>query len=92
MTSSTMIHVRLDEKLKKQATKTLATMGLSISDLVRVVLTRVVAEQQIPFALKVPNTETRAAMAEADEMTQSRKARFGNANELLNDLEKVRHL
>jgi len=28
-------------------------------------LMRVVAEQQLPFTLKVPNAETRAAMAEA---------------------------
>ena len=63
-------------------------MGLSVSDAVRVFLMRVVAEQQMPFALKVPNAETRAAMAEANEIARTHRARFGTATELFDDLEK----
>lgn len=88
MASTTMVHVRIDEHLKAQATKTLADMGLSVSDAVRVFLTRVVAEQQLPFALKTPNAETRAAMTEADEIARARRVRFGTAAELFDDLEK----
>ena len=88
MATTTMVHVRVDEQIKAQATETLAAMGLSVSDAVRVFLMRVVAEQQMPFALKVPNAETRAAMAEANEIARSRRARFGTATELFNDLEK----
>ena len=51
-------------------------MGLSVSDAIRVFLMRVVAEQQMPFALKVPNQETRTAMKEADEIVMARRARF----------------
>jgi DNA-damage-inducible protein J len=51
-------------------------MGLSVSDAVRVFLMRVVADKQLPFALKVPNAETRAAMAESDEIARTRRARF----------------
>jgi DNA-damage-inducible protein J len=83
-----MVHVRVDEQVKAQATETLAAMGLSVSDAVRVFLMRVVAEQQMPFALKAPNAETRAAMAEADEIARTRRARFGTAAELFDDLEK----
>ena len=85
-----MVHVRVDEHLKAQAAETLAAMGLSVSDAVRVFLTRVVAEQQLPFALKAPNAETRAAMAEADEITRTRRVRFGAAAALFDDLEKNR--
>jgi len=88
--ATTMVHVRVDEHLKAQAAETLAAMGLSVSDAVRVFLTRVVAEQQLPFALKAPNAETRAAMAEADEITRTRRARFGTAAALFDDLEKNR--
>ena len=88
MSTTTMVHVRLDEQVKVQATETLAAMGLSISDAVRVFLLRVIAEQQMPFALKVPNAQTRAAMQEADEIVRTRKARFATAAELLDDLEK----
>jgi DNA-damage-inducible protein J len=63
-------------------------MGLSVSDAVRVFLKRVAIERQIPFALKVPNAETRAAMAEADEIIRTRRARFATAAELFDDLEK----
>jgi DNA-damage-inducible protein J len=64
------------------------SMGLSVSDAVRVFLTRIAAEQQLPFALKVPNATTRAAMAEADEIIKTRRTRFATANELFDDLEK----
>ncbi|MHB1607537.1 type II toxin-antitoxin system RelB/DinJ family antitoxin [Acidiferrobacter thiooxydans] len=88
MATTAMVHVRVDEKIKAQATETLAAMGLSVSDAVRVFLMRVVADKQMPFALKVPNAETRAAMDEADEIARTRRARFGAASELFNDLEK----
>ena len=88
MATTSMVHVRVDEQIKAQAAETLAAMGLSISDAVRVLLMRVVAEKQMPFALKVPNAETRVAMAEADEITRTRRARFSNAAELIDDLEK----
>ena len=88
MASTTMVDVRMDEQIKAQATQTLAAMGLTISDAVRVFLMRVLAGQQMPFALKAPNAETRAAMAEADEIARTRHARFGTAADLFDDLEK----
>ncbi len=90
MATTTMIHVRVDEQLKTQATETLATMGMTVSDAVRVFLTRVVAEKQIPFTIKVPNVDTRAAMAEADDIVRTHRARFVSAPELFDDLEKNR--
>ena len=90
MATTSMVHVRVDENIKAQATETLAAMGLSVSDAVRVFLMRVVAEQQMPFAIKAPNAETRAAMAEADSITRSRRARFGTAMKLFDQLEKKR--
>ncbi len=83
-----LVHVRVDEQVKAQARETLAAMGLSVSDAVRVFLMRVVADKQMPFALKVPNVETRAAMAEADDIANTRHARFRTATELFDDLEK----
>jgi DNA-damage-inducible protein J len=58
MAITTMVHVRVDEQIKTQAAETLAAMGLTVSDAIRVFLTLVVAEKQLPFALKVPNTDT----------------------------------
>ena len=88
MSATTMVHVRVDKKIKAQATETLSAMGLSMSDAVRVFLTRVVAEQRIPFALRVPNAKTREAMTEADELVKAHRARFSDPEELFENLEK----
>lgn len=88
MATSSMVHVRVDERLKADSAALLASMGLSVSDAVRVFLMRVVAEKQLPFALKAPNAETLAAMKEADEIVSARRARFATAEELFDDLEK----
>lgn len=66
MSTTTMVHVRVDLDLKKKATRALSSMGLSVSDVVRMTLTRVAAEQAIPFEVRVPNKKTRAAMREAE--------------------------
>lgn len=87
--NTTMLHVRVDEKLKTQAAETLSSMGLTISDAIRVFLTKVVADQELPFALKAPNDASRAAIAEADEIVKARHARFATADALLNDLKEA---
>jgi DNA-damage-inducible protein J len=87
MAATTMVHIRVDETLKTQAVETLATMGLSLSDAVRVFLTRVVAEQGLPFELKAPNAATRAALAEAEAIIRTRRARFTNAKALFDALD-----
>ena len=87
--TTTMVHVRVDEKIKAQAAETLSAMGLTVSDAVRVFLTRIVADKELPFALKAPNETSRAAIAEADQIVQSRRARFSTADALLNDLEEA---
>ncbi len=63
-------------------------MGLTVSDAVRVFLTRVVADKELPFVAKAPNARSRAAMAQTDEIIKGRRARFTNADALLEDLEK----
>ena len=65
MATTEMVHVRIDKRVKQQAAKALATMGLSVSDAVRVLLTRVAAEKALPFEVKAPNAVTAAAMREA---------------------------
>ena len=62
MAQSSMLHIRVDDETKIQATAALAAMGLSMSDAVRIFLKRVVNDQAFPLELKVPNAETRAAI------------------------------
>ncbi|MBD8529189.1 type II toxin-antitoxin system RelB/DinJ family antitoxin [Massilia sp. CFBP 13647] len=83
-----MVHVRVDEQIKMQATETLGSMGLTLSDAIRVFLMRVVADKEMPFSIKVPNAESRAAIAETEEIINGRRARFATADDLFDDLEK----
>lgn len=85
-----MLHVRLDDEVKERATEALEAMGLSASDAVRLLFHRIVADQAFPLELKVPNAETRVAMAEAEEIARSGRYRFRNAGELLSSLEEGR--
>ena len=50
-TQSSMLHVRIDNDLKVAATDTLARFGLSVSDAVRILLTRVTQEGGLPAGL-----------------------------------------
>lgn len=83
-----MLHIRVDDDTKEQATEALSAMGLSVSDAVRLFLRRVVIDQAFPLELKVPNAETLAAMQESRAMMAKHRARFATADELFTDLEK----
>ena len=78
-----MVHVRIDRRVKARASKTLAAMGLSVSDAVRVLLTRVAAEKALPFEVKVPNAATAAAMQEA---RKGKLPAFNTVSDLMADL------
>src|SRR5208337_2282091 len=78
-----MIHVRIDPKLKSKATKTFGAMGLSLSEAVRVFLTRAAADQAFPFELRVPNAKTVAAMKAGD---RGEVVKFNSVEELMSDL------
>jgi len=81
--ASTMVHIRVDEKVKTDAARTLASMGISVSDAVRMMLIRVAAEKALPFDVRVPNAATVKAMKAAD---QGKGKRFKTAGALFKDL------
>ncbi len=83
MAATEMVHVRVEKRIKAKAAKTLAAMGLSVSDAVRVLLTRVAKEKSLPFEVKVPNAETAAAMREA---RKGGLRSFNSVSELMSDL------
>jgi len=64
-----MIHIRLDEQLKAQAAEALSGVGLTISDAVRILLIRIVAEGGLPAGLSadpdVPDAWFRTMVQEA---------------------------
>lgn len=58
MAANAFVRARIDEDLKNQAADVLARMGLTISDTVRITLTKVAREKALPFDLREPNQLT----------------------------------
>lgn len=87
MAASSMLHVRIDEDVKAQASEALAAMGLSTADAVRLLFHRIIADQAFPLELKVPNRTTSEAMREADRIIAERGARFADSEALIADLD-----
>jgi DNA-damage-inducible protein J len=83
MTTNALVQARVDETIKEEAAAVLATMGLTVSDAVRLLLTRVAREKALPFEPLVPNAETVAAMKEA---RRGKLPPFKSVNALMADL------
>ena len=65
MASNALVQTRINGKVKAEAAAVLAAMGLTVSDAVRIMLTRVAHDKALPFEPLRPNAETIAAMLEA---------------------------
>lgn len=66
MATDTVVRARIDEHVKEQASHVLDEMGLTISDAIRLLMVRIAREKALPFDVRVPNAETREAMAELE--------------------------
>lgn len=78
-----LVQARVDREVREEAAAVLATMGLTVSDAVRLLLTRVAREKALPFAPLVPNAPTIAAMKEA---RAGNLPQFEDVQSLLDDL------
>lgn len=65
MSANAVVRARIDGLIKEEASIVLAAMGLSVSDAVRLMLTRVARDKSLPFEPLVPNAATIAAMKAA---------------------------
>ena len=83
MAANALVQTRINSAVKEQASAVLATMGLTVSDAVRLLLTRVAHDKALPFEPLRPNAETIAAMEEA---RASGLERFDSVEALLADL------
>jgi DNA-damage-inducible protein J len=67
MAANALVQTRIDGDIKKEAAVVLEAIGLTVSDAVRLMLTRVAREKALPFEPLIPNEGTLAAMKEARE-------------------------
>jgi len=65
MAANQLVQARIDGAIKEEAAAVLAAMGLTVSDAVRLMLTKVAHEHALPFDPLIPNATTIAAMREA---------------------------
>ena len=91
MAATAFVRARIDERLKDEAAAVLAEMGLTVSDVVRMTLTRVARDKALPFELRVPSAETRSAMEESRAMMKKRAPRFDNGEALIKSLDEEAH-
>ena len=83
MASDSVVRARIDSDTKRDATAALESMGLSISDAIRLLLVRVAEERRLPFEIRVPNAASKAAMNELD---RGGVKGFDTIDELLDDM------
>ena len=83
MSANAVVRARIDESVKQEATVVLAAIGLSVSDAMRLMLTRVAIEKALPFEPLVPNEVTIQAMREA---RQGKTVKHQSLDALMADL------
>lgn len=66
MSTDSVVRARIDSEVKSRAVEALDAMGLSISDAIRLLLVRVAADQELPFAVKVPNALTAETLRKSE--------------------------
>ena len=84
MAATAYVRARIDEKLKEEATAVLADMGLTVSDVVRIVLTKVAKEKALPFEMRVPKKLTAETLAKSERGEDIHHAK--DANDLFEQL------
>ena len=84
MAATEVVRARVDERLKKDAAAVLSTMGLTLSDFIRIGLTKVVSEQGLPFEMRTPNRLTAETLAKSERGEDLHRAE--NAEALFDEL------
>ena len=65
MTKSTLITARIDPELKQETEKVFNELGLTMTQAITLFFKQVKMRQGLPFAVAIPNAETRQALDEA---------------------------
>lgn len=83
MGKTEQMHIRVEPELKADAEAVLNQLGLRPTEFVRMALRQVVLQRALPFAARIPNAETIAALNEpAHDLKQ-----FESVDDLFADIE-----
>ncbi|AEI38647.1 type II toxin-antitoxin system RelB/DinJ family antitoxin [Zymomonas mobilis] len=83
MAANQLVQARINGQIKQEASAILESIGLTVSDAVRMMLTKVVQEKALPFEPLVPNKKTLAAMKDA---RAGKLKKFNSVQSLMDDL------
>jgi len=86
MSANAFLRIRIDHDVKERASAALASMGLSVSDAVRMLLVRVAAEQAMPFEVRVPRMPNAATIAAMEELERGPRSSFATVEDFMADL------
>jgi DNA-damage-inducible protein J len=89
MATTAFVRARIDPRLRDEAAAVLDEIGLTVSDVVRMTLTRIAKDKALPFELTTPNAATRAAIAESRAMIEAGNARFADGQDVFDALDKA---
>ncbi|WP_332059665.1 type II toxin-antitoxin system RelB/DinJ family antitoxin [Bartonella sp. CB74] len=67
MAASRIVQARVSEDIQRVASQVIQASGLSVSDVVRVLMTRIAQDKAIPSVLFQPSVETKVAFSDCDE-------------------------
>jgi len=87
MAKTGYINARVESGLKKDAEKVLRRVGVNTSDAVTMFLKQVVLQEGLPFEVRIPNKETRKAIAELENPTKRAKLkRYASTETMFEDV------
>ena len=66
MSKTEQVRVRIEPHIKSQASEILEELGFTMSDAVSIFMRQVISHRGLPFEVKIPNAETRAAIEELE--------------------------
>jgi DNA-damage-inducible protein J len=86
-TRTDYISARVEPKLKRDAIRFLGDVGLSASDAITLFLRQVVIHRGLPFEARVPNAETRRAIAELEDPKKRKRLKsYATSEKMFEDI------
>ena len=81
--NNALVITRIDESVKEEATIVLKAIGLTVSDAVRLLLTKIAQDHVLPFDITTPNKTTIKAIKES---RTKKMNKFDSIKDLMADL------
>jgi DNA-damage-inducible protein J len=86
MSKTSYVTARIEPEIKAQAEAILASVGLNVTETVSLLYRQVILYNGLPFAVRIPNAETLAAIKSA-KSEPAGLAKYDSFNDLLSEVD-----